>query len=228
MKGLSYVDSGLSCDTFNIIHISDGNHATNEALAGVLDYFKKHDLEYCIWVSESNKTAVLEAVFESYFITRQGEEVGMVLDLEKYQPFYRDEYENIRIVNSKEALFDYANVVASNWEPADQNVIKYYNITGSSYLDPANGIMLLVYYHDGKPVGTIEMFPSDSATIGLYGLATIRSFRGKGIGSALMDFALNKAKEKGYQQAVLQATEDGIGIYRKQGFVEYSKYYEYS
>ena len=49
-----------------------------------------------------------------------------------------------------------------------------------------------------------------------------------GIGSALMTYALNYAKEAGYQRAILQATEAGIGIYQRYGFEAITKYYEYA
>ena len=78
------------------------------------------------------------------------------------------------------------------------------------------------------PAGVVEIFASDRETIGLYGLATLLSFRGRGIGKALMTYALNLALRNGYQQAVLQASEDGIGIYERLGFREITTFYEYA
>ncbi|HEX5167862.1 MAG TPA: GNAT family N-acetyltransferase [Cyclobacteriaceae bacterium] len=79
-----------------------------------------------------------------------------------------------------------------------------------------------------KTVAVIEMFPSDEATVGLYGLATRREFRGKGIGSAMMTYALNKAMTLGYENVILQASPDAIGIYKRYGFKVVTRYYEYA
>ena len=119
-------------------------------------------------------------------------------------------------------------MIAANWSPPDKNVNLYYERAVNHYLDSSNGIILLTYYEDGIPKSTVEMFPTDEATIGLYGLATLEDARGQGIGSAMMTKALNIAKDLKYETAVLQATEDGLGIYKKFGFVPYTKYYEFS
>lgn len=123
---------------------------------------------------------------------------------------------------------DFAEVISLNWTPADHNVLKYFRETAASYLEPGNGISLALYYQDDKPVAVIELFPSDKGTLGIYGLATLASYRGKGIGSAMMDFALNRVKADQYKVAVLQASEDGINIYEQYGFRTVTDYFEYA
>lgn len=60
------------------------------------------------------------------------------------------------------------------------------------------------------------------------GFATLKDYRGLGIGSALFTFALNDAKRAGYRHIILQATKDGLGIYQKYGFKTVTNYYEYA
>jgi ribosomal protein S18 acetylase RimI-like enzyme len=72
------------------------------------------------------------------------------------------------------------------------------------------------------------MFPADNETIGIYGLATLKTARGKGIGSALMSYSLQRARELGYKQAVLQASADGIRIYERLGFETVTRFFEFS
>lgn len=225
---LTYVNSGLSCDTFNIIHIHDQSGIEEKEITEAIEYFKSRNLDYCIWVSSENLSEKVKHAFELNSVSQQNEEAGMVLMLEKYQPTNRDQHANIKIVDSELLLQNYSNVIAENWTPPDQNVISYFEQTAEHYLNPANRIVLLVYYHEGSPVSTVEMFPSDDETIGLYGFATLATHRGLGIGTSLMTFGLNKAKELGYKQAILQASEDGIGIYRRFGFEELTTYYEYA
>lgn len=225
---LTYVDSGLSCDTFNIIHIFRGSKLTKVELTDAVDYFRECSLAFCIWVSKENLTNNVKRYLKDLSLSRQNEEMGMVLNLKAYDPIPSEVHKDINIVNNKSQLLDYAQVIAENWIPRDENVLKYYETTSNHYLYKNNKILLLLFYQDGQAVSTIEMFPTDQDTLGLYGFATLKAFRGKGIGSALMTFALNKAKELGYSQAILQASDDGIGIYKQLGFKEQIPYFEYA
>ncbi|UII29715.1 GNAT family N-acetyltransferase [Fulvivirga ulvae] len=228
MKSLSYVDSGLSCDTFNIIHVFSGNEFEKQELADAVRHFRKLNLDFCIWVSSENLTPKVRACFEGLELNIQGEEVGMVLDLDDYEPIDKPRHVNIQKVNTREHLMQYAEVIARNWNPADENVIRYYEKTAALYLDQHLGIELFLYLHGGIPVAGMEMFPSNDEVAGLYGLATLEAYRGKGIGFALMTHALITAKASGYKRMILQASEDGIGIYKKLGFRELTNYFEYS
>lgn len=152
----------------------------------------------------------------------------MVLDLQALDEQPVMQSPTIRVVKQEDELNDFATVIAANWKPADQHVIRYFQQTSAAWLHPDNRITLLVYYENDLPVATIEMFPGPAGAVGLYSLATLTSYRGRGIGSALFNAALALAKRQGYRHAVLQASEDGIGIYRRMGFSEVSVYYEYA
>ena len=225
-KHLIYVDSGLSCDTFNIIYIHSPELSKAE-LEKVLNHYRSQQLEYCIWINKESFSTNVQELFKEFKINEQASEVGMALDLTSYLPESNTRHDNIKPVKDGMMLATYANVIAENWTPKDQNVLKYYESAASQYLDRDNGIKLFVYYHDGLPVSCVELFPSDSKTVGFYGFATLEQFRGMGIGTTLLTFALNKAKELGYKHAILQGTEDGLNIYKKFGFKDYTTYYEF-
>lgn len=227
-NSLSYVDSGLSSDTFNVIHIQNGSKLTPEAMDSTLSYFKERQLKYCVWINKENLTEQVESHFADAPLSLQNEEKGMALELSSYQILQNTQHNRISIVNNRDLLSDYASVIASNWSPRDENVMCYYQNAATGYLNPDNGVQLLVYYQEGTPVSTVELFATDHETVGAYGFATLQTHRGKGIGSALLTFAMNQAKEQGYKYLILQASEDGIGIYRRFGFKEYTTYFEYA
>ncbi|MEO9870230.1 GNAT family N-acetyltransferase [Ekhidna sp.] len=227
LKHLLFVDSGLSCDTFNIIYIHRSD-VTKEELVEALNYFRLNKLDYCIWVNQESLCSNVESLFKSFNIEEKASEVGMALDLKDYQSISDEKYENIKSVKDSKTLATYANIIAKNWTPADQNILSYYEKTVNYYLDPDNGIQLLIYYHDGQPVSCVELFPSDSKTVGFYGFATLEKYRGMGIGTTLLTFALNMAKDLGFKNAILQGTKDGLNIYMKFGFKDYTTYYEFA
>ncbi|CCH53771.1 acetyltransferase [Fibrisoma limi BUZ 3] len=225
--GLTVVDSGLPCDTFNIVHVYDQSQLRPTDLEAVRQHFAERQFPFCLWIDETNLTEPVQARLVQLELTRAGVEPGMVLDLGTYRPVADERHRNARVAANPQEVADFADVVARNWSPADQNVTAYYQQTASQYLASDSGVMLTIYYEHDKPVSVIELFPTDDQTIGLYCLATLDEYRGRGIGSALMTYALNIAKEAGYTTAILQASEDGIRIYERLGFRVTTTYFEY-
>ena len=226
-SGISYVDSGLSCDTFNIIHINDGGKVLTENIIEAVNYYRTRQLACCLWICRENLSENVKAAIDRLNLKQQNLEPGMLLNLDLYKPIQNTNHERAIIGNDVKLIQDYADVVAKHWTPADLNVLDYYNKTASTILN-CNAVKYSIYYQAKKPVSVIELFSSNDKTVGLYGLATLESYRGKGIGTALLTFALNKCKELGFSNVILQASEDGFGIYKKLGFKIYTEYYEFS
>jgi len=57
-----------------------------------------------------------------------------------------------------------------------------------------------------------------SETVGIYDVATCDAYRRRGIGSAMFQHLLEDARTCNRRFCVLQASEDGLGIYVKAGF----------
>lgn len=226
LEHLTYVDSGLSCDTFNIIYIHHPD-LRKEELTKALDHFKIRKLDYCIWINAESLSSQVQNLFKEFSISEQAKEVGMALQFDHFDYVENVNHLNIRQVDNEESLAVYSRVIAENWSPTDQNVIEYYSQTAKHYLNTLNDIKLYIYYHEEQPVSCVELFPTDKETMGFYGFATLEKFRGMGIGTTLLTFALNIAKESGFKYGILQGTEDGLNIYKKYGFMDYTTYYEF-
>jgi GNAT superfamily N-acetyltransferase len=227
-SGITYVDSGLSCDTFNIIHIYDGGKVLTENIIDAVNYYRTRRLAYCVWICKENLTENAKAAIDRLNLKQQNLEPGMLLNLSNYEPIQSTNHINAVIGNDVKLIQDYAEVVARNWTPTDLNVLEYYSKAASSILNSTNTVKFSIYYHENKPVSVIELFSSNDKTVGLYGLAALERYRGKGIGTALLTFVLNKCKELGFSNVILQASEDGFGIYKKLGFTIYTEYYEFA
>ncbi len=73
-----------------------------------------------------------------------------------------------------------------------------------------------------RPVGACSMFVNDSVA-GFYDVGVLEEERNRGIGSAMLAYALRFAREQGSTQAVLLASGMGYGMYRRVGFREVCK-----
>jgi GNAT superfamily N-acetyltransferase len=84
----------------------------------------------------------------------------------------------------------------------------------------ADGTLLHVMaYVDGRAVaGGSAWVTGDTA--GLYNIATLEIWRGRGLGYAVTAALMNLAREAGCHRAVLHATELGRPVYERLGFVE--------
>jgi ribosomal protein S18 acetylase RimI-like enzyme len=81
-------------------------------------------------------------------------------------------------------------------------------------------------YIGNTAVGTATRFYSNGIA-GIYNVATLPKFQGKGIGLEIMTSLLLDAKQDGYQTVILHATPAGIRLYEKLGFQAYGEMKQY-
>ena len=72
-----------------------------------------------------------------------------------------------------------------------------------------------------QPIGTGRLTPDH--TIGR--MAVVREWRGKGVGDALLQALIEKARELGWTEVSLHSQVDAIGFYEKSGFSVYGERY---
>jgi ribosomal protein S18 acetylase RimI-like enzyme len=92
----------------------------------------------------------------------------------------------------------------------------------TSRLFPASGldrpgVAEFVGFVDGTPVAT-SVVRVTGRTAGIYGVTTIASHRGRGIGEAMTWAAVREGVAQGATIASLQASDDGERLYRRMGF----------
>jgi len=73
-------------------------------------------------------------------------------------------------------------------------------------------------YEDDQMLGCCMLVEEEPQTVRLRQMAVINDLQGKGIGRALMQFAENLARDRGYRRITMHARKDASGFYEKMGY----------
>ncbi len=94
----------------------------------------------------------------------------------------------------------------------------------SSYF-ARGGTFLVLEDEDGAIVGAYGLYRIDGHTCELRKMYLHKAYRGKGLGKALLDDALVKARRLGFRKMLLETAsvlKEAIALYKSYGFVEYT------
>jgi ribosomal protein S18 acetylase RimI-like enzyme len=78
--------------------------------------------------------------------------------------------------------------------------------------------ILIGAFEEEKMLGCCMLITMDPATVRLRQMAVLNNQQGKGIGRALMQFAENIARDRGFRKITMHARKTAIGFYEKLGY----------
>ncbi len=78
--------------------------------------------------------------------------------------------------------------------------------------------MLIAAFEDERILGCCMLVEEAPGTVRLRQMAVLNDLQGKGIGRALMTFAENLARDRGYKSLTMHARKHAIGFYEKMGY----------
>ncbi len=85
-------------------------------------------------------------------------------------------------------------------------------------LDQEKDEILIGAFEDEKILGCCMLVKTDAKTCRLRQMAVINKLQGKGIGKALMVFAENLARDRGFKNLTMHARKSAIGFYERLGY----------
>ena len=86
--------------------------------------------------------------------------------------------------------------------------------------------LLIGAFEDDKMLACCMLVEENAKRVRLRQMAVSNDLQGKGIGKALMIFAENLARDRGYKKITMHARKNAIGFYEKMGYVKVGDEFE--
>jgi predicted GNAT family N-acyltransferase len=93
-------------------------------------------------------------------------------------------------------------------------------------LEVEKDYLLIGAFEDDKMLACCMLVEGNSKAVRLRQMAVLNDLQGKGIGKALMIFAENLARDRGYQKITMHARKNAIGFYEKMGYTKTGQEFE--
>lgn len=219
---LVVVDSGLPCDTFNVIcRARLTSRTAPPQIQTTLSFYASAHQPFSWWVGPADQPTDLGSYLIAAGLLRAETELAMAADLTALPgaPLVPPGLE-IRRVRTEQELAHFAQIIG------DPYALRFYELTAPALLTPDAPQWFYLGYWDNQPVATAEL-TLGGGVVGLYSIITLEAYRRRGIGSALTLQPLLDAREHGFQTGVLQAADAGVGVYTRLGFKPFGNITEY-
>lgn len=219
LPDVTVVFSELADDSFNFILSARFNEFNvDDRVSQILPMFKKSQLPFSWWVSPFDTPGTLTDVLLSKGLVTKEEDVGMHLFIDQFTPLTAVSSLTFRRVNSLPLLKDFSNVIVTMGCHPDSFDKIYSKAPLILYQDGACFEIYAAYENDTPVTTGILVLHANAA--GIYYIATVPAHRKKGYGTAMMQYLIQRARDKGYHLAVLQASREGKPLYERLGFKE--------
>ena len=225
---LVLVDSGLACDTFNVVcraRFAPGG--AYERIRATVDYFARARRPFSWWLNPADQPRDLGDLLSAAGLHPADTELAMAADLALLPAGdVTPGGLQIRRVRTGAELRDFAEIIAAGWTPPDTDVLRFYELAAPALLADDAPLWLYVGYLGEVPVATSELTVGGGVA-GLYNVVTLEAYRRRGFGAALTLQPILDARARGYRTAILQASAMGAGVYARMGFEPWGQITEY-
>ncbi len=190
-----------------------------------LAWYKQRGAPFVFWwkTSRSTPADLRERLLMRGFQENIAGDPGMAVELNGLNENIKT-HENFRVERafSDSQIRDWANTFVEAFEIPAWAGNAWYDATTCLGAENAPWQLYLGYLND-KPVATNILF-NGAGVASVYGVGTIPSARGQGIGAMITLKPLLDAREMGFKYGVLFSTEMGHPVYERLGFrdVDYS------
>ncbi|MFC0302615.1 GNAT family N-acetyltransferase [Virgibacillus soli] len=220
-NNMIYVDSGLPSYNLNIVTLSkqQDNLTSKEALHAMVKHYNQKNFPMNVWCWKDCPETIkhLQSIGLKEYKTTY---LGMIADLDHIPLFSKRRINDfyIKEVSTLAEVAEFGAILSNLYEEPEASHMQTYfkklaTLSPSAYPNLKNYIG--IFRDEIVSVGSL-MFTGNS--VGMYDIATKDRMRGKGIGTAMVQFLLNEAIKHQATYCSLQASPEAQRIYQKAGF----------
>ena len=225
---LVLVDSGLPCDTFNVVcRARLALDTAPERVRAAVDYFTEVSRPFSWWLTPGAQPPELDTLLRDAGLQRAETELAMAADLATL--LHGDTSPNgleIRRVRTIAQLGEFARIIAPQATSPEPDELRFYERAAPALLAADAPLWFYLGTLNGISVATAEL-TLGGGVAGLYSIVTLESYRRRGFGTAMTLQPLLDARAQGYTTSILQASDDGARVYERLGFVPFGQITEY-
>lgn len=214
-----YLRSQVPFPLFNAhMRLSTTTEGAKAQIAKAVRYAKERRVPVAWYTGPQTRPLQSETLLQEAGFARLDVAPGMATAMADLPPVQAHKF-SICQVESDEQLKNWQNIFSVGFKiPTliSNALIAAYKAVGFLGSSPLHHFIANA---EGKAVGCASVFMGAGAA-GIYNIATLPEFRGRGVGSALTLTCLHYGYGKGFRVGVLQASSEGLPLYRGLGFVE--------
>ncbi|AZD14338.1 GNAT family N-acetyltransferase [Pseudomonas chlororaphis] len=206
--------TGVVASSLNLLFVKrTGPDLAVGVLAGI-GFLERAGLPFCVVVHDNLVAQVRDLLLEQHLL--EGDRTtSMWVDLSVHE-LPPDVAVSFDIRRTDEQLEDWADPVESAFESGDAGAGQYL-ARHRVALQNGQPLRHFTLYEQSLPVSSLTLSLGQEVAR-LDDIGTRPEYQGRGYASALIRHALAYAKKQGVSLCVLEASQEGLSIYRKAGF----------
>lgn len=216
---IHYTNSLASASNLNVAISKnlETQEQIDKALA-IISEIKKNNMPFTWFIISNSKEQKEKAFFLGNGFHYSETTISMIYDLKQLdEKIELNENEKINAIASLEDVEKFRTIVKSAFPISIIDLQKYYGFYQLRKEKGSDFDYQVYLTVDGSPASSGHLFFTNGLAI-IDDIATSPSFQKRGLAKKMMFHLLNVAKDRGYQQVALFATESGYPLYEKIGF----------
>ncbi|WP_439853591.1 GNAT family N-acetyltransferase [Pseudomonas yamanorum] len=197
---------------WNLLIVLVGSSALDHSMDAPLELIRRTPLPTRVLIHQDTVEGLGEVLIGMGFVAVE-RTTAMVLELSTFTPVSRDSDLNIHLTRH---LSEWAGPIGSAYA-LQQGSIAHYQARHQRALDSDQGLYHFTLSVSVGVVCALTLSMCDGVAR-LNDIATEIAWRGKGYATQLIHAALAHAQALGARRCFLEATPQGLSLYRKQGF----------
>lgn len=194
--------------------LDDGT--AEDEVAEIASRFRERQQPFRWWLTPSTRPKALESILQSIGMRHAYDATGMSIDLGSLRDVEAPRGLSIRRLTTAEEMRHWTRVFLPVFSRSDEEGALWIDTYARLGFD---GVWIhFAGFIGDEPAATTSLLMCDDGLAGIYHVATLPPFRGRGIGAAVTMHALQYARTRGATLAVLQSSAMGFSVYRSLGF----------